>query len=52
MKPGKDELTNYTTLYLILGGYRYRLKSSGLDLLSRLEIAVMKAYLPLLIESK
>jgi len=31
MKPGKDELTNYTTLYMILGGYR--LKSSGLDLL-------------------
>ena len=50
MKPGKDELTNYTTLYMILGGYR--LKSSGLDLLSRLEIAVMKAYLPLLIERK
>jgi hypothetical protein len=38
-----DELTNYTTLYMILGGYR--LKRSGLNLLSQLEIAVMKAYL-------
>jgi hypothetical protein len=43
MKPGKDELTNYTTLYMSFGGYR-RLKSSGPDLLSRLEISVMKAY--------